>query len=107
MTARDVNEFIDGLEHEAELEGTITFGQFLGASQVTYPVDAQNSRFNYLEVNPATGEAEMRYHLEFATPAGRYFYLDGIKYMQRDPHREGARCGGCASGLHHALCTYL
>jgi len=85
MTVRDVNEFIDGLEHEAELQGTITFGQFLGANQVTYPVDAQNSRFNYLEVNPATGEAEMRYHLEFSTPAGRHFYLDGIKYMQRDP----------------------
>jgi len=78
-------EFIDGLEHEADLQGIITFGQFLGASQVTYPVDAQNSRFNYLEVNPATGEAEMRYHLEFSTPAGRHFYLDGIKYMQRDP----------------------
>ncbi len=85
MTVRDVNEFIDGLEHEAALAGTITFGQFLGADQVTYPVDAQNSRFNYLEVDPATGEAEMRYHLEFSTPAGRHFYLDGIKYMQRDP----------------------
>jgi len=85
MTARDVNEFIDGPEHEAEMQGTITFGKFLGANQVTYPVDSQNSRFNYLEVNPATGEAEMRYHLEFSTPDGRHFYLEGIKYMQRDP----------------------
>jgi len=85
MTVREVNEFIEGLEDEGALDGTIPFGQFLGASLVTFPVDAQNSRFNYLEVIPATGEAEMRYHLEFSTPAGRHFYLDGIKYMQRDP----------------------
>jgi hypothetical protein len=84
MTARDINDFIDAPEHEAEMQGTISFGKFLGADQVTYPVDTQNSRFNYLEVNPATGEAEMRYHLEFSTPDGRRFYLEGRKYMQKD-----------------------
>jgi hypothetical protein len=84
MTARDVNEFIDGPEHEAEMQGTITFDKFLGANQVSYPVDSQNSQFNYLEVDPATGEAEMRYHLEFSAPDGRRFYLEGRKYMQRD-----------------------
>lgn len=84
MTARDINEFIDGPEHEAELEGTITFGKFQGASGVTYTVDSQNSRFNYLEVIPATGQAEIRYHLAFTIPDGRSFYLDGIKYMQKE-----------------------
>ena len=83
MTARDVNEFIDAPEHEAEMTGTITFAKFLGEEQVTYAVDAQNSRFNYLEVDPATGEAEMRYHLVFSRPDGRSFYLEGIKYMQK------------------------
>ena len=84
MTARDVNEFIDGPEHEAQMQGSISFGTFLGQTQVSYVVDSQNSRFNYLEVNPATGEAEIRYHVEFSWPDGRRFYLQGIKYMQKD-----------------------
>jgi cholesterol oxidase len=99
MTARDVNEFIDGPEHEAEMEGTISFGKFLGANQVSYPVDSQNSRFNYLEVNPATGEAEMRYHLEFSTPDGRRFCLEGRKYMQKDS-------GGHLRGMQEVLEDY-
>jgi len=99
MTARDVNEFIDGPEHEAEMEGTITFGKFLGANQVTYPLDSQNSRFNYLEVNPSTGEAEMRYHLEFSTPEGWRFYLEGRKYMQKDS-------GGKLRGVQEVLQDY-
>ncbi len=99
MTARDINEFIDGPEHETDMQGTITFGKFLGASQVTYPVDSQNSRFNYLEVNPATGEAEMRYHLEFSTPEGRRFYLEGRKYMQKD-------AGGKVNAIQEVLEDY-
>ena len=83
MTARDINEFIDAPEHEAQMQGSITFAKFLGEEQVSYVVDAQNSRFNYLEVDPATGEAEMRYHLVFSRPDGRSFYLEGIKYMQK------------------------
>jgi len=84
MTIRDVNEFVDGYEHEAQLDGSITFAQFEGAGPVTYPIDAGRSLFHYLKVNAATGEAEMDYHLEFAGPAGRRFALDGVKYMQRD-----------------------
>jgi hypothetical protein len=37
-----------------------------------------------VEVNETTGEAEMRYHLEFASPEGRQFYLEGRKYMQKN-----------------------
>ncbi|MGO8815166.1 MAG: GMC family oxidoreductase N-terminal domain-containing protein [Terriglobia bacterium] len=99
MMARDVNEFIDGPEHEAQMQGTISFGKFLGQSQVSYVVDAQNSRFNYLEVDPATGEAEIRYHIEFPWPDGRRFYLDGIKYMQKDS-------GGGFRGMQELLEDY-
>jgi hypothetical protein len=99
MTARDVNEFIDSPEHEAELEGTITFGKFQGASHVTYTVDSQNSRFNYLEVNPASGQAEIRYHLAFALPDGRNFYLDGVKFMQKES-------GGGLRGMRELLWDY-
>ena len=84
MTVRDVNEFVDGYEHEARLKGTISFGQFAGQAPATFPVDDSKSRFHYLRVNPRTGEAEMRYHIEFADAAGQRYTLEGVKYMQKD-----------------------
>jgi hypothetical protein len=83
MTINDVNEFVDGYEHEAHLSGSITFGVFAGQSPATFPIDPGRSIFNYLRVNPATGEAQMRYHLEFDA-AGQRYTFDGIKYMQKD-----------------------
>ena len=84
MRIADVNDFIEGAEHEAHLEGTIRFGAFEGAGPVSFPIDERRSRFNYLRVNEATREAEMRYRLEFQTPVGRRYTLEGTKYLQRD-----------------------
>jgi hypothetical protein len=84
MTIRDINEFVDGLEHEASIAGTMQFGDFEGLGAVTVTIDESASLFNYLRVSPATGEAEMRYHIEFATPDSRRFTFEGIKYMQKD-----------------------
>jgi hypothetical protein len=84
MTVSDVNEFIDGYAHEASVKGTMTFGAFEGMQPATFAIDESTSRFNYLRVNPATGEAEMRYHIEFALPDGRRFTFQGTKYMQKD-----------------------
>lgn len=84
MSIADVNEFIDGYQHEALLRGTITFGQFAGQSPATFTIDDSSSTFNYLQVNPQTGEAEMRYHLEFADTAGQRYTLEGVKYMQKN-----------------------
>jgi cholesterol oxidase len=84
IVIRDVNEFVDGYEHEAQIKGTITFGQFEGQGPVTFTIDDSSSRFHYLRVNPATREAEMNYHIEFQTGAGRRYGFDGTKYMQRD-----------------------
>lgn len=84
MTIRDVNEFVDGYEHEAQMSGPITFGAFGGHSPATFTMDASNSSFNYLRVNPQTGEAEMRYHLVFADAAGQRYTLEGVKYMQKN-----------------------
>jgi len=84
MTIRDINEFVDGYEHEAQLQGTISFGQFGAQASATFPLDGSRSTFNYLRVNPQTGEAEMRYHLEFTDPAGGRYTLEGVKYMQKD-----------------------
>jgi hypothetical protein len=51
---------------------------------VTCAIDERRSWFQYLNVNQATGEAELKYYLEFATDTGRRFALDGRKYMQKD-----------------------
>jgi cholesterol oxidase len=84
MTIDDVNEFIDGYAHEASIKGTMTFAQFEGMNAATFAIDESVSRFNYLRVNPATGEAEMRYHIEFAAQDGRRFTFQGTKFMQKD-----------------------
>jgi hypothetical protein len=84
MTIADVNEFVDGFAHEARLDGTIKFGQFADIAPATFTMDGSNSRFNYLRTNPQTGEAEMRYHIEFPTNDGRRYIFEGVKYMQRD-----------------------
>jgi cholesterol oxidase len=84
VTVVDINEFVDGYEHEAQLSGTISFGQFAGQTPATFPVDGSRSSFHYLRVNPQTGEAEMRYHIEFADTAGQRYTLEGVKYMQKD-----------------------
>ena len=83
MTIRDVNEFVDGYEHEAQIGGTISFGQFQGQGPATFPIDSANSRFHYLKVNLATGEAEMNYHIEFLA-GGNRFRFEGVKYMEKD-----------------------
>lgn len=85
MTIRDVNEFVDGYEHEAQLKGSITFGQFGGQAPASFQLDESASIFSYLRINVQTGEAQMRYHLEFADTAGQRYALDGVKYMQKDP----------------------
>ena len=82
-TVRDINEFIDGREHEAGLEGAITFGSLQGRGPATFPIDPRSSRFNYLRVNPETGQAELCYHIEFRTAEGREYLFDGRKHMQR------------------------
>jgi cholesterol oxidase len=84
ITVQDVNEFIDGYEHAAQIAGTISFGQFAGQAPAAFSIDGSNSTFHYLRVNPQTGEAEMRYHIEFADTGGHRFALDGVKYMQKD-----------------------
>ena len=84
MTIRDVNEFVDGYEHEAQLSGDIHFAQFEDLGDATFAIDAASSSFHYLRINPATREAEMEYHIEFLAHDGRRFALDGVKYMQKN-----------------------
>jgi cholesterol oxidase len=83
MTVRDINEFIDGVEHEAQATGSIRFQKFEGEGPVIVPA-LRGSRFHYLRVNPATGEAEMIYHLEFSPGLQRRFVLEGRKFLQKN-----------------------
>ncbi|UCD58928.1 MAG: hypothetical protein JSV16_07420, partial [Candidatus Hydrogenedentota bacterium] len=70
--------------HEARAQGALSFEEFNGQKPATFSVDDRRSYFNYLRVNEATAEAEMRYHLEFKTPDARRFLFEGRKYMQKD-----------------------
>jgi cholesterol oxidase len=99
MVVKDLNEFIDGLEHEAQIKGTISFGRFQGAGPVVCAIDEGRSRFNYLRVNEQTGEAQMRYHIEFRMDNGREFTFEGLKYMQKDE-------GGGLRGAREVLNDY-
>jgi hypothetical protein len=83
MTVADMNDFIDGPDHEARLTGTVTFGSFNGRANATFPLDEKDSYFNYLRINPATREAEMRYHIVFQADGVKHS-LEGRKYMQKD-----------------------
>jgi cholesterol oxidase len=84
MAVADLNEFVEGSAREARPRGTLRFGSFEGSTPAVFTIDESRSAFNYLRVNTATGEAEMRYHLEFQTPDERSFVFDGRKYMQKD-----------------------
>lgn len=83
MMVDDLNDFIDGPEHESRMSGKIKFSRFEGLDSAEFRVDPKRSRFNYLRVNPATREAEMRYSIEFHAGT-RVFSLEGRKYMQKD-----------------------
>ncbi|HUQ94946.1 MAG TPA: GMC family oxidoreductase [Bryobacteraceae bacterium] len=84
MTIRDINEFVEGVEHEATTQGSIEFQSFAGFSPAIVAINPRTSRFNYLRVNTETGEAEMRYHLEFPSLTGTEFIFEGRKYMRRN-----------------------
>jgi hypothetical protein len=98
MNAADLNDFIEGPEHEARISGNIEFGTFGGVNPPKFPLDAFKSYFNYLRVNPTTGEAEMRYHLEFDVEGKRHT-LEGRKFMQKD-------AGGAVRGPQEVLEDY-
>ncbi|MBM3814564.1 MAG: GMC family oxidoreductase [Acidimicrobiia bacterium] len=84
MIIKDINEFIEGSEHEARMQGAIRLTNFQGQADVTFPIDEHRSYFNYLRINPETGEAEIRYYLEFTGLGGKLYSLEGRKLMQRD-----------------------
>jgi cholesterol oxidase len=84
MLIADLNEFLESSEHEAQVEGTIHFGDFAGQGEATFHLDPRKSSFNYLRVNPDTQEAEMLYRLYFRDGQNTEYLFHGRKYMQKD-----------------------
>ncbi len=103
MLIRDLNEFFEGTEHEAQLSGTIQFGDFPGQGPQTFTIDPLKSYFNYLRINPATQEAEMDYHLYFQDGKKNEYLFFAKKYMQRDPN---ANVVGAQQVLHDYTTAY-
>lgn len=99
MTIRDLNEFFEGTEHEASMEGTIHFADFAGRGPAAFPLDPRESYFNYLRVNPSTGGTEMVYRLSFTCMEGKKFLLEGRKYLRKDGR-------GGTSGVQEILHDY-
>jgi hypothetical protein len=84
MSIADLNAFLESSEHEAQVEGTIHFGDFAGRGEATFRLDPLKSSFNYLRVNPDSQEAEMRYRLYFRDSQNTEYLLHGRKFMQKD-----------------------
>jgi len=82
MTIPNIDTFVASDDHRAELSGTIQFEEFRGDRNIVRPLES-GSFFNYLILNPATDEREMRYHIRFKHQ-GAVFVLDGKKFMQKD-----------------------
>ncbi len=99
VTVRDLNEFIENPQHEAGLNGTLHFGDWLGRGEATFVVDSRKSVFSYLRINPLTQEAEMNYEYYFSDSDQKEYRLFGRKYMQKDER------GGIA-GLQEILRDY-
>lgn len=103
MTIRDLSEFFASSEHEAQLSGSIHFGNFNGQGEVTFVIDPLQSYFNYLRVNPATQETEMVYHLYFHDSKNQEYLFLAHKYLQRDPTEQIA---GIREILHDYTTAY-
>ncbi|MGH9470003.1 MAG: GMC family oxidoreductase N-terminal domain-containing protein, partial [Terriglobia bacterium] len=104
IDVRDLNEFLLSREHEAQLSGTIRFGDFQGAGEATFTVDPERSTFNYLRVNPQTQETEIDYHIYFEDAQKRDWLFTARKYLQRNPNEPMAGAGEILHNYTTAYC---
>jgi hypothetical protein len=82
MKIENLDAFVDSVEHQTELSGTIQFADLNGDANVELPLQS-GSIFQYAVLNPATQEHEMRYHIRFAHK-GTPMVLSGTKFLQKD-----------------------
>ncbi len=104
MTIRDMNEFLMSPEHEAQLQGSIHFGDFQGCGEANFVIDPDRSYFNYLRVDPETQETQMRYLVYFQDAQQKDYLFAARKHMQRDPHQAVAGIGALLHDFTTAYC---
>lgn len=75
----DLEEFIHLADHQARLEGTVTFPSLGG------PFPMKNGAFNLFSVDPATGMRLMTYSFGFTDATGKRYFLYGKKHLKDDP----------------------
>lgn len=75
----DLDRFIQQPEHQARLEGTVTFN-FLGGTMAM-----EEGVFNLFAVDPATGIRLMVYSFRFTDSRGEPYFLYGEKHLKDDP----------------------
>lgn len=84
ITAEDFNTFIEGWEHRAKIEGTVQFANFNNAGMMICTINSAKSYFNYLRVNPETGETEMQYRIWFFAGPGKEYLFAGRKFLDKN-----------------------
>jgi uncharacterized protein (DUF362 family) len=75
----DLDKFIHLPEHQARLEGTVTFNPLGGSSAM------EDGVFNLFSVDPATGMRLMIYYFRFTAANGKPYFLYGEKHIKDDP----------------------
>ncbi len=79
IVIEDLEEFIQLADHQARLEGTLTFPALGG------PFSMENGSFRLFAVDPATGRRLMTYAFGFTTADGQRYFFYGEKHLQDDP----------------------
>jgi uncharacterized protein (DUF362 family) len=75
----DLGAFLRVADHEAALEGTVTFAPLGGTFTI------RDGRFNLFQLDPATGHRRMTYAFLFTAGNGKTYALRGFKDVHDDP----------------------
>lgn len=76
----DLDRFIHQLQHQARLEGTVTFTPLGGGSFAM-----EDGVFNLFSVDPASGIRLLIYSFRFIASDGKPYFLYGEKHIKDDP----------------------
>ncbi len=90
LTVRDLNEFIDGPAHEAQVAGSLSIAKFEGQEDLVLEIDERRSRFQYRQSEQRSREAQIYYRLPVSAAPERQLVLEGFKSLRSDEDRAAA-----------------
>ncbi|MFA5183415.1 MAG: DUF362 domain-containing protein [Syntrophales bacterium] len=79
IVIEDLDRFLQLGDHQARLEGTVSFDPLGG----TFPME--DGLFKLFSVDPGTGIRQMIYAFRFTARNGQKYYLRGEKWLKDDP----------------------